>query len=154
MDHHKKDCFKLLASKLKHEKDLVAVDRIMVAIDNEFERCQQNCEQTERDLDRVNLLLRVHDNHFEPNHRREDEHNVHVLEQRHLYLTWERDNLTRQHADLVRREEIGLNETDRINIALADVKRKCSALTENEGPEVVANWRVEFQMHVDIVYGY
>jgi len=55
---------------------------------------------------------------------------------------------------LAHRENIGLNETDRVNAALVDVNQKIAALSENEGAEVVERWKIEFQMHVDIVYGY
>jgi len=153
MDTRQKYCFKLFASKLQHEKNLIAVDRVMLIVDDELERYEQKFEQTEGDLREVKLLLRNHGNRFVPNHYYEDGDNIHVLEQRLSYLTWETESLARLHAQLAHRGEIGLDQTDHINAALVAVKRQIAALTENEGPEAVARWEVEFQKHVDIVYG-
>jgi len=154
METRQKYCFKLLATKLQHEKKLVAVDRVMLVVDDELVRHDQKCEQTEGDMREVKLLLRIHGNRFEANYYHEDGDNAHVLEERLSYLTWETESLARLRVQLAHREDIGLNETDRVNAALVDVNRKIDALSENEGTEVVARWKIEFQMHVDIVYGY
>jgi hypothetical protein len=154
MEIRQKYCFKLLAKKLQYEKNRVDVDRVMLVVDDELVRHDLKREQNEGDMREVTLLLRIHDDRFGPNYYHEDGDNAHVLEERLSYLTWETEELARLRAQLTHRENIGLDETDRVNAALVDVNQKIAALSENEGAEVVERWKIEFQMHVDIVYGY
>jgi len=122
--------------------------------DDDIERYEEKFEETEREMHEFRLFAGVHANLNEPSCYKEGEYDRNVIGERRMKLTWKAENLARVRAQLTLREEIGLNETNRINHSLVDVQRKCLALNENVGPPIVANWYTEFQTHVDIVYGY